>query len=430
LSVSLFTYYEHAENVVLDPRHTSGLTKAYYLKKFTKYQRGQDANIPCYTVTKKSEESKEYFLNTSYFIGLDWIETNKSAIYVASKLNNESKEIDFTSMLFSSLQHDSVSNNLEELFEVKLDKPVIEISQRQDILTPFLVVEFLSLLKKIVKKGLKKSYYRVEQNLQSRVKGKVLVAKTIKKNLVTNKSLYTYCRFDEFGVNNKENRLLKKALLFVKRYLPTYGQLANHNDLQNTFNYINPAFTLVSDNIEVSEIKQTKTNVFYKEYEQALYLGKLILKRFGYNISNTVKEKVKSPPFWIDMSKLFELYVLGLLKDRFYNNVKFQYKYCGNELDYLLNSEHYQMVIDAKYKLKYLTGKHDEDIRQVSGYARLKNVYKALKKEQGQIIDCLIIHPDQDNGLENLDEIDLKQTQIDQYYDVYKLGVKLPLVKE
>jgi 5-methylcytosine-specific restriction enzyme subunit McrC len=87
------------------------------------------------------------------------------------------------------------------------------------------------------------------------------------------------------------------------------------------------------------------------------------------------------------------------------------------------------MVIDAKYKLKYINGKDNQDIRQVSGYARLKKVYEDLNKKQGEVIDCLIIHPDQ-NGLENLLSVDLKEKDIEHYYDVYKLGVKLPLVKQ
>jgi 5-methylcytosine-specific restriction enzyme subunit McrC len=427
LSVKLLTYIEH-EKALLSLDDSSHLVKELYQKTFIKKHRGKDASLPCYAINRLDEETNQYEINTGFFIGLDWIETNKSALYVAPKLNKNAQEIDFISMLLASLKHNAVTNEIKELFVVKWDKPTIEITQKQDLLTPFLVVEFLSLLKQIVRKGLKKSYYKEEQNLQGRVKGKIQISKTIKKNLVKSKNLYTYCSFDEFGVDNKENRLLKKALLFIKRYLPTYTQLTNHNDLQNTFNYINPAFIQVSDNIQIAEIKQTNINVFYKEYEQALYLAKLILKRFGYNISNTIKDKVKSPPFWIDMTKLFELYVLGLLKDRFQNQVKFQYKYYGNELDYLLNNDQYQMVIDAKYKLKYLNGKHDEDIRQISGYARLKKVYEALNKKQGEVIDCLIIHPDQ-NGFENLLEVKLKEKPIEHYYDVYKVGVKLPLVK-
>lgn len=430
MSVRLLTYSEHQTDVIINQEESNNFSKETYEKKFVKKHRGNDASLPCYIINKQPDENDNYTINTGYFIGLDWIETNKSALYVAPKLNNESQEVDFITMLLSSLRHDGVSKEIDELFVVKWHKPTIQITQKQDLLTPFLVVEFLSLLKQIVRKGLKKSYYKVEHNLQGRVKGKVQVSKTIKLNLVKNKNLLTYCSFDEFGVNNKENKLLKKALLFIKRYLPTYGKLNNHKDLQNTFNYINPAFIQVSDNIEITEIKHTKTNVFYKEYEQAIYLAKLILKRFGYNISNTVKDTIQSPPFWIDMTKLFELYVFGLLKDRFHNQVKFQFKHYGNELDYLLNNEDYQMVIDAKYKLKYIDGKDNKDIRQVSGYARLKNVYEALNKEQGQVIDCLIIHPDQNNGFDDLLKVDLKQKEIEHYYDVFKVGVKLPLVKE
>ena len=429
MSVRLLTYSEHQKDVIIDQEVSGNFSKDYYEKRFAKKHRGNDASLPCFSINRQSNDNETYVINTGYFIGLDWLETNKSAVYVAPKLNDGTREVDFISMLLASLKHEAVTKEIEELFVVKWNKPTIEITQKKDLLTPFLVVEFLSLLKQIVREGLKKSYYQVEHNLQGRVKGKVQVSKTTKHNLVKNKNLFTYCSFDKFGINNKENRLLKKALQFIKRYLPKYAQLNNQKELQNTFNYINPAFTLVSDKIEIIEIKHTKTNVFYKEYEQALYLAKLILKRFGYNISNTVKDNIQSPPFWIDMTKLFELYVLGLLKDRFHNQVQFQYKFYGNELDYLLNSEQYQMVIDAKYKLKYLNGKYNEDIRQVSGYARLKRVYDALNKKQGEVIDCLIIHPDQDNGFENLLDVNLDQIEVDHFYDVYKVGIKLPLVK-
>ena len=426
MSVKLFTYKEHYKSL-LKSDEAAHLTKPSYQFCFPKTFKKQERNLACYTLKKSDVDTENYDLELGYFIGLDWLDLNKSAIHVVSKIN-DTEEVDIVSMLFSALRHAEVSKEIKELFVVKWEQPTIEITQKQDILTPFLVVEFLSLVKQIVRKGLKKSYYKVERNLQGTVKGKIQVSKTIKKNLVNNKQLYTYCSFDEFGVNNKENRLLKKALQFIKRYLPTYAKLTDHKELQNTFNYINPAFVNVSSDIAVTEIKQAKTNVFYKEYEQALYLAKLILKRFGYNISNTVKDTIQSPPFWIDMAKLFELYVLGLLKDRFHNEAEYQFKHYGNELDYLLNNVDYQMVIDAKYKLRYLDGKDNKDIRQVSGYARLKKVYDALGKNQGQVIDCLIIHPDQ-NGYEHLLEVDLKKTDIKDYYDMYKIGVKLPTLK-
>ena len=426
MTVNLLSYREQQELEFIPA--AKALSQQKYEVHFAKVHRGKDTSLPCFSISKLDELATNYRLKTSYFIGVDWIELNKTAIHVAPKLNDENKEIDFIKMLFSSLGHPEVAKEIDELFEVKWDQAPIEIEQQQDLLTPFLVVEFLGLLKMIVKKGLKKSYYKVAQNLQGKVKGKILVGKSIKKNVFQNKKRYTYCNYNEFGLNNKENRLLKKALTFVKRYLPHYSQLTDNKDLQNTFNYINPAFHAVSDEIELSEIKYSKTNSFYQEYKPALKLARLILKRFGYTISNTVKDKIKTPPFWIDMSKLFELYILGLLKDRFHNQVQYQYKYYGNELDYLLKTVEYKMVIDAKYKVKYIDGQHNEDIRQVSGYARLRKIYEALELQQGQIIDCLIIYPDQKNGVEDLTNIDLKRIEIPQYFDVYKLGIKLPII--
>ncbi len=423
MSVNLIEHIEQESKSSLSGNLV--LSKDFYESLFKKTHKNQDVSLPCYIIKKVNEK---YELNTSYFIGVDWIEKEKSAIYVAPKLNAQNKEIDYIKMLFSSLRHPEISKEINELFEIKWDQSYIEISQKRDLLTPFLVVEFLSLLKTIVRKGLKKSYYKVEQNINSKVKGKILISKTIKNNLVQNKSLYTYCSFDEFGLNNFENRLLKKAFNFVKRYLPNYSQLNKSIELQNTFNFISPAFQEVSDEVDLTEIKQLKTNAFYKEYEPAINLAKLILKRFAYNISNTEKTKISTPPFWIDMSKLFELYTLGLLKDRFQNQVKFQHKHYGNELDFLLNSSDYQMVIDAKYKLEYMNGSYNDDIRQVSGYARLRNVYTELNKKQGEIIDCLIIYPDQENGFDNLKNVNLKGIAIERYFDVYKLSLKLPFI--
>ena len=142
-------------------------------------------------------------------------------------------------MLFSALKHQEISKEVYELYEIKWDEPPIEINKKQDLLTPFLIIEYLSLLKKIVKKGLKKSYYKTEGNLNNRVKGKILVSKTIKSNLMKGKQLNTVCSFEEFGINNIENRLLNKALVFIQRLLPRYTSISNEVDVANTFKIYN-----------------------------------------------------------------------------------------------------------------------------------------------------------------------------------------------
>ncbi|HZX57188.1 MAG TPA: hypothetical protein VFE54_00625, partial [Mucilaginibacter sp.] len=235
----------------------------------------------------------------------------------------------------------------------------------------------------------------------------------------------------EFGLNGLENRVIKKALVFVQRYLPTLNIPHSSEYTTEVLNYIMPAFESVDSEVNINDIKSTKSNAFYKEYDDGLRLAKLILKRFGYNITNTQQhQKIKTPPFWIDMSKLFELYVLGLLKDRF-NEDKAHYHYTSrwNELDFLLNSSDYKMVVDAKYKPQYLYKTENEDIRQVSGYARLNSVYQELKKNKNEIIDCLIIYPDQSNGNTNLMDVDLKQLENEHFVQIFTLGVKLPEIE-
>jgi 5-methylcytosine-specific restriction enzyme subunit McrC len=317
------------------------------------------------------------------------------------------------------------------LFEIKWQQPEIEIEQKQDLLTPLLVIQFLALLKTIVRKGLKKSYYKVQSNLNSKIKGRVLIGKTLKENIFKNRKLNTFCSYEEFGLNGVENRLLKRALSFIKMYLPVYTTLNSKAYIQNLFNYISPAFETVVEDVNVNDIRNTKINPFYKEYEEAIKLAKMILRRYGYNISNVEKQTISTPPFWIDMSKLFELYVLGLLKEEFKSLVIYHPTYNGKELDYLLLNP--PMVIDAKYKPRYLKGAVLEDARQLSGYSRMHKVYNHLKYPKNKVIDCLIIYPNQESNIKDLSRfkelINDPSSSIDEYVNFFKIGVELPVVK-
>jgi 5-methylcytosine-specific restriction enzyme subunit McrC len=380
-----------------------------------------------------------HLLQTSYYIGLDWINDTKDiSVYVEPKLDDATNKTDYTKMLFSCLRHSDVVEHTKDLYEIKFNEPYIEVSQYQDMLTPLLVVQFLQLLKTIVRKGLKKSYYKVERNLNSRIKGKVIISQTIKQNLLKNKPLKTFCQYDEFGFNGIENRLLKQTLLYVKKYLSIFPSHSTFSEYATPiFNYCLPAFHEVDENIEIKSITGIKTNVFYKEYSEAIRLANLILKRFGYNIKNVEGQnnKVKIPPFWIDMSKLFELYVLGKLKDKYKNEILYGKNNNAGSYgwlpDFLMNSKGNEMIIDTKYKTKYKENKpfFPDDIRQLSGYARDKSILENMglsESDMNRVIDCLIIYPDQ-AGNETLID-DLKSIPIEGLLNFYKIPIKLPTV--
>lgn len=421
----------------------------YYYNQVVHESISKNYTIPIYFKSKIRDDYCCFSITneqayTSYFIGIDWLnEQRNKAIYIQPKLNKGTEQLDYVKMLFTLMKHPETLGHIDDIYEIKWDDTPIEISSNQDHLTPILIVQFLHVLKSIVRKGLKKSYYKVENNLFGKVKGKILVAKTIKENTLKNKPLNTKCQYDKFGINGIENRLLKKTLVFVSRYLNSF-KIDTQADLSNLFNYINPAFIDVSEEVSLNEFKHSKKNSFYKEYEEGIKLSKLILKRFGYNINNTQsKVTFKTPPFWIDMSKLFELYVLGELKEVFGPNLYFQYGYNKGETyygmpDFIVKKEGFSLIMDAKYKRQYqpqeitLNDYIIKDIRQLSGYARDNRIIKFLNDGKNEIIECCIIYPDERFlGEKEEFKIDIEsKLEIYQFNKFFKLPVKLPVQKK
>ena len=372
-------------------------------------------------------------LKAHYYIGVDWL-VGEEYVYIAPKMNcrEASVEIDFLKMLLEIYTADIEEKHTRDLVKIYWKEPQITIEQQKDFLTPFLVVQFLQLLKRITRKGLKKSYYTVEENLNSRIKGKIQLGKHLKQNVFKNQLTTHVCRYQEFGMDNLENRFLKKVLQFVISFKNTHPTFfaGNEATISELITYCTPYFELISEELDMERIKNITINPFFKEYEEAIEIGKHILKRFSYNITETTQQKVAIPPFWIDMPKLFELYVYKKLQEKFGGKEEVVYHFIADytELDFLLNTPEYKMVIDAKYKPIYEEGKVIDDIRQVSAYARLEKVYEKLGLENSnQLIDCLIIYPSLE---ENKDLNFNKLETIKGYAKIYKQSLSIPLIIE
>lgn len=408
-------------------------------------------------------EKKEdaYEIKADYCIGIDWLGQTGKYLYVEPKINNlsiqsfinklESEddssfeeenainkpyELDYLNMLLQVTSVAESNQEVQDLVQIDWEADQISIEQKDDKLTPFLVIRFLQALKSIVRKGLKKNYYKVQENLNNRVKGKILVGQNIKQNIFKNRLTSTFCEYQVFGEDHLENRFLKKVLKFVISYVENNKILLsnNYDIIQQTINYCRPTLELISDDIKEIELKHLKYNPFYREYKDALRTGSYILKRFAYNITQTSEQRVKTPPFWIDMPRLFELYVFSKMMEHnplSKKEIYYQFSTYGNSLDILVSESENQMVIDAKYKLHYNTGHLHNDIRQVAGYARLNKVREKLKVIDDTNVDCLIIYPDMENGEIDLslENINHKKQEIKAYHKVYKLGVKLPWIK-
>lgn len=417
----LLTFREHGSGPVRDLDSSSITTRTRY---FRGCEGRQDRR--CFDIVGNGEGCE---IELSYYVGVDWILEDEVALAVEPKPVGGDRPTDYLRMLFSALKHPEIVPYAGDLFEIDFDSPTVRVPRRHDLLTPLLVVHFLNTLTEIVRKGLKRTYYRVEQDLVGRVKGRIDVATTVRRDVLGCRPLHTCCSYDEYGFDGPENRLLKKALSFVQRYLPVVPYLEARNFTMDSLKFIQPAFDVVSEKVSPYEVRYVKHSAIYREYNEAVRLAHHILRRFGYSIANAEQTgDVEIPPFWIDMSKLFELYVLGKLKDRFGNKVIYHFTCHGNELDYLLKDNDYKMVIDAKYKAYYKDGFNNDDIRQLSGYARLKEVEAKLDIHNSKIIDCLIIYPDQYNGNKDLLGIKLDDIEIDDYDRFFKVGIKLPMI--
>jgi 5-methylcytosine-specific restriction enzyme subunit McrC len=419
-----------------------------------------DKDLPCFKVHHSNSKIE---LEADYYVGLDWLVEGAEYIQVLPKINTfvissfekefdkeegsdnisnvdqsaldnaEVLGLDYIKMFMDAIDHPIVADYAANLMCVDWNSKAIEIDQKDDILTPFLIIRYLSLLKQIVKKGLKKSYYTVSANLNGQVKGKIIVGKQVKFNLLKNKFTNTYCEYQQFGVDSTENQFLKKVLKFVQNYV-VINDVAFRNSkvtLDQMISYSLPSFEFVSDIIDEHKLRQIKFNPFFKEYREAIKIGQFILKRFGFNIRNVSNQKILTPPFWLDMPTLFELYTYRHLLTVFnHQDVHYHFKTNGNELDFLITTPGKHMVIDAKYKVYYDSKHVHNDIRQVSGYARLKKVYRELDLEGSkELIDCVIIYPLAEAISRDFQlKIELNDINaITAYERVYKIGLPLPL---
>ena len=339
-------------------------------------------------------------LQAKYFIGLKWIKEGERAIYVEPKI----KDIDFMSMFMHCFNNDcqDIASKLGEIYRIDFKQKSIKVESECIELTPMLIVHFLKLTKNIVQRGLKCNYIRREENLSSKVKGKILLNKTIKRNYSSGRMDHTVCRYQDYSFDCLENRVLKKTLLFVCKFINTNPGISCYRDLKQIANYCLGAMASIGEEIPLQYLKQFKVNPLYKEYAEALTVAKLILRRFSYNIELVKKNVDRTlPPFWINMSLLFELYVYSQLKEAYGHQIHHHLSTYGNEIDFVKYDE--RLVIDTKYIPQWKDKIHHDNIRQLSGYARNKKLRKKIlrsDRDETTILDCLIIYPEKSGRLQ------------------------------
>ena len=393
-------------------------------------------------------------LKAGYYIGAAWYKLNESAFVVRPKVD----KVDYIKMFLIALGIESErdAKYFSDYYRIDFEEPEIEIDSNENLISPLLVLHYISLLMSLVSKGLKKGYVSREDNLQ-KIRGRLMFVRNLAKNVFTKREDRAYCRFQEFTEDIPENRLLKKALVFSKRYLTKIPEFGHRDEIIPKINRLLAAFENVSEEVNLSQIHKIKMGKLFRHYDDALKTAKLVLRHFDYSIDKVGSERAKVRPYCIDMARLYEMYVLHQLRKAYPGQIQFQVtgSHMG-QVDYIKNGGGERLIMDAKYKLRYNKGNRDilGDIGEISRYARDEAILKKLgwdwdrDNQVGNFLPkCVIIYPEkvlfeaendqtETDKMESVTTFDSEKTIIEQctqsipgFVGFYKIAVPLPAKK-
>ena len=349
------------------------------------------------------------------------------------------ENIDFLGMFMTCFSSNLDLESFSKIYSIDYDKPSINAPSLKGVLSPLIMLHFLGVIGRI--KTLKRGYVHHSENLK-KVKGYIAILKNERNNILQKRYDRIYCEYDEYSADIPENRLLKKALLFVRRMMQNMGD--GHRSYDNINLAIRKSLALfenVSDEVNLKEVSQIKAHKLFKEYAEAIRLAKLILRHFDYSINKVSATEEQVVPFVLDMSLLYEHYVYGLLYEAYQNKITYQYSSLTGKPDFLYHSQSFKAILDTKYIPKYENQKLDTDVvRQLSGYSRDLKILKYLGyedvSEEAPLpnVPCVIIYPEEggekNNPFLNISLKKLCSKSVGGLALFYKIAISVPTLKE
>lgn len=223
-----------------------------------------------------------------------------------------------------------------------------QIHKSNYILEIFISV-FCNDLMDILKKGIKKSYIKKEENLNNH-KGKLKFYEHIKRNIATKNKFFV--EYSELSINIPENRILKSACLFLIK--ETTNEV-NKKILRRAlveFDDVSPCFNLEKD------LQDKQINRLHSYYIRPLQYAEFFLRK-----QSLVPYKGKNalPSLLFPLNEMFEDYIENILRDNKidYHSQFSKYNLISNgekelfntKMDFVVFKDNSAIIIDAKWKL-------------------------------------------------------------------------------
>lgn len=400
-------------------------------------QRVKDNAEPAFSAVKiATSDGFAVQVQGSYFVGIDWVFPGAVSVQVLPKV----WDIDMPAMLKRALGTADSVKELDGLVTVRQSEKPIPEAEECDRFLLFVAAAFLQITRRIVRKGLLKSFRTEDETFRYRIKGKLCVSETLRKMRFGDPFARAVCSPQRFDADTPANRFLKFVLRRISALLSSRAKaLGSAGRLLS-----GEAARLLRSFGEVSDLRTWSrgdaapvVNPVFSEYVAALKLGRQFHLQEGIGaFQKSESEPRRIIPYWIDMTQLFELYVLADLHDnRWVRDVIYHRSFKpGGVPDYLVDLQGVGLpfeccVVDAKYKPRYAEQELGlNDARQLSGYGRLKSVISWMTQrghsDRKYIVPCLVVYADPSSENERVDFT--KLTPLTHWEDFWKIGIRLP----
>ena len=240
------------------------------------------------------------FIRVKNYVGV--IETRQGTIieilpkiYHASRYNEPVLIKHSKSVLLKMLRtlRDSPFKSIDRAHIKTARLPVLEI---------FISV-FMKEMEILLKRGMKHFYAEMEEN-QKFLKGRLLFGQNLKSNMVHRERFFV--NYDEFRADIPQNRILKTALVYLKRKSKSPRNIRQIISLIDLFGEVK-----ICSNLEKDLQHLSGQNRLFNYYENALKWAKFFLQNQSFT---SYKGKNLNTAILFPMEVLFESYVASKLK--------------------------------------------------------------------------------------------------------------------
>lgn len=339
-----------------------------------------------------------------FFVGVGRIPIDGSPVL---NVGPRFKHIDYAAMYVRCVADPVVSGHLDQTFTVWPEREPVPVDEaRHDGFARLLVYASLNATAKLCARHLRRGSVRVVENLQGRVKGRVLVGEQVRQNLSRMRPDRTVCSFARFEVGTIENTILRAALEVGASFL-------GRNPMPSADRAVLPAMAIARAALSGVAVRRihardhlsARTTGTMAVYRTPLRLARAVLDHLGLDPENLHAPAVArdAPPFALCTYELFERYCEVLLRGRYLkmealvrseDNLGHSFRV---RPDYLVQCDGQGWIVDAKYKRKWSWANdvHRADVNQVVGYSRHRAVLEALKGlgMQGDLPRIAVLYP-------------------------------------